>query len=230
MNPSYGTILEVQQTLDGSRKAVILWPEGKRPLPGQYLQAYHPAEPGSPAPVTLFLGGLADPGLGSLSWVTAPTIPATWNPQDQVLLRGPLGTGFNLPETASRIALAAFGSTTDYLLPLAEEALVGNREVAIFTDDQFPQLPASIEVSPLSALADGIRWAEYLAASTPLEMLSSSQTRLDYLGAAPGSEVLVLSPMPCGALGACGVCALRSDSGKTLLVCEEGPVFPLGKL
>lgn len=226
MNLRYATLVEIQQNHDGSRKAVIDWPGGKKPLPGQYLQAFNPAEPDTPAAVTLYPGGLPEPDLAPSRWTTAPTIPITWNPSDQVLLRGPLGNGFSIPSGPARVALAAFGDLADYLLPVAGQVLAAKGEVALFTDSSFPQLPASIEVNPLSTLAEGIGWADYLASCTALQMVPETRSILRKMGARPNSEVLVLSPMPCGALAACGICAFKSGDGKSRLVCEEGPVIP----
>jgi len=230
MNPGYATILEIQQNMNGTRQAVIHWPGGKTPLPGQYLQAFNPAEPDIPAAMSIFPGGLPDPDLPSDIWTTAPSIPLSWSPADQLLLRGPLGNGFTILEGPIRIALASFGEYSAYLLPIAGKILASKGEVALYTDSPFPQMPTSIEVNPLSSLGDGIRWADFLAGCTALERLPETRSILRKTGTLPISEVLILSPMPCGALAACGVCATRSAEGKIILICEEGPVIPWQKL
>jgi NAD(P)H-flavin reductase len=230
MNPRPATILEIQQNLNGTRQAVVSWPERKKPLPGQYFQAFNPAEQDAPAAVSIFPGGLPEPDLLPNTWTTAPPIPNSWNPADEILLRGPLGNGFTIPEGATRIALAAFGEFAAYLLPIVREVLATKGEVALFTDSLFPNLPTSIEVNPLSSLADGIRWSDYLAGCTTITMVPETRSILRKMGANPNTEVLVLSPMPCGAMAACGVCALRTRAGKTRLVCEDGPVFPFQEL
>jgi hypothetical protein len=225
MNSSYATILEIQQNLDGTRQAIIDWPGGKKPLPGQYLQAFNLAEPDAPTPVSLFPGGLPEEDQDLTSWLTAPTVPASWNPADQLLLRGPLGNGFTIPEGPLRAALVAFGNLADFLLPIAGKVLATKGEVALFTDSPFPHLPASIEVNPLNGLADGVRWADYLAGCTTLQMVPETRSILRKTGARPNSQILVLSPMPCGAMAACGICAIKTGTGKNLLLCEDGPVL-----
>jgi len=226
MESCHATILEIQQNLDGTRQAVISWPGGKTPRPGQYVQAFNLAEPDSPAAVSIFPGGLSDTRQMEQIWTTAPPIPSSWSPADQLLLRGPLGNGFTIPEESTRVALVAFGKVTAYLLPIASQVLAAQGEVALFTDHAFPQLPSSIEVNPLSALADGVRWAEYLAGCTTLTMVPETRAILRKSGTVLNTELLVLSPMPCGAIAACGVCASRTGAGRTRLVCEDGPVFP----
>jgi hypothetical protein len=44
------------------------------------------------------------------------------------------------------------------------------------------------------------------------------------------AQALVLMPMPCGALGSCGVCALTDSKGQIMLACEDGPVFEWDRL
>ncbi|MEJ2510114.1 MAG: hypothetical protein P8Y72_00815 [Anaerolineales bacterium] len=226
MKPGTATVLQIQQNIHGVRQAVINWPAGKTPLPGQYLQAFKLAEPESPTAVSLFPGGLPEPGHPPTRWTTACAVPASWNPSDRLLLRGPLGNGFNIPEGSIRVALAAFGDFTEYLLPIAGKVLAAGGEVALFTDGWFPHLPASIEVNPINGLEDGIRWADYLASCTTLQRVPETRSILRKMGAAPNSEVLVLSPMPCGALAECGVCAIKSGDGKLRWLCEDGPVIP----
>lgn len=226
MNSGTATILEIQQNIQGTRQAVIDWPDGKMPLPGQYLQAYNPAEPDTPTAVSLFPGGLPESGDTPTRWATACAVPTSWNPSDRLLLRGPLGNGFTIPEGPIRVALAAFGDFTDYLLPIAGVVLASGGEVALFTDSSFPHLPTSIEVNPIKGLSEGIHWADYLAGCTTLQRVPETRSILRKMGVAPNSEVLVLSPMPCGALAKCGVCAVRSESGKIHLLCEDGPVIP----
>ena len=226
MSPGTATILEIQQNIHGTRQAVIDWPGGKIPLPGQYLQAFNLAEPETPTAVSLFPGGLPEPEDASTRWATACAVPASWNPSDRLLLRGPLGNGFTVPEGPIRAALAAFGDFTDYLLPIAAMVLATGGEVALFTDGSFPHLPTSIEVNPIKGLAEGIHWADYLAGCTTMQKVPETRSILRKMGASQTSEVLVLSPMPCGALARCGVCATRSESGNFYLLCEDGPVIP----
>ena len=226
MESRTATILEIQQNMDGSRQAVISWPGGKQPRPGQYVQAFNPAEPDSPAAVSIFAGGMPDLSHSEHIWTTAPPIPLSWNAADDLLLRGPLGNGFSIPDEAKRIALVAFGEVSGYLLPIASEVLATQGEVALFTDSSFPQLPSSIEVNPLSALEDGVRWADYIAGCTTFTMIPETRAILRNFRPAPNTEILILSPMPCGAIAACGVCAFKTTAGRTRLVCEDGPVFP----
>jgi NAD(P)H-flavin reductase len=226
MESGTATILEIQQNLDGTRQALISWPGGKKPRPGQYVQAFNPAEQDSPAAISIFPGGMSDPSQPDHIWTAAPPIPFSWTPADKLVLRGPLGNGFTNPEEAKRIALVAFGKVTAYLLPIASEFLASEGEVALFTDSSFPQLPSSIEVNPLSALEDGLRWADYLAGCTTLTMVPETRAILRKFDTVPNTEILILSPMPCGAMAACGVCAYRTAAGRTRLVCEDGPVFP----
>jgi hypothetical protein len=230
METRRGKIIEVQQNWDGSRQAVIDFLAGITPSAGQYLQAFNPVDGDAPAAESVFLGGLQPPDLPANRFLTAPGIPLSWSPGDELILRGPLGKGFAIPAGVRRAALAAFGGRCEHLLPLAGEVLASGGEVALFTDGEFPKLPASIEVNPLQDIEDALRWADYAACSSPLENLSSAYEHFQAARGYTAVQLLVLAPMPCGALAACGVCAFRWGRRKYLLACEEGPVFDLKDL
>jgi hypothetical protein len=114
------------------------------------------------------------------------------------------------------------------LLALAELALEKNCPVVFFGDTSDSlQLSAEVEAYPLDSLLELSGWADQLAVSIPLDRLpdlneilglsAMSHTRIPI-------EVLVLSPMPCGGIGKCGVCAYQHGR-KWLLACEDGPVI-----
>lgn len=232
MRAQTGKIIEIQQNQDGSRQGILSWPEGagKRPAAGQYVQAHNPKDTSAPAAVPLFVGGLRPYQYGENTFQTAPGMPETWLPGDELLLRGPLGSGFRIPMDARRIALVVFGGLSAPLLPLAGEMLAAGGEVALLMDGDFPILPASIEVSPLRALAETLHWADFVACATPLTERSYITGRLNSAGGHARMQVLVHTPMPCGGLAACGVCALSSGKGKMLLACEDGPVFDWARI
>ena len=114
------------------------------------------------------------------------------------------------------------------LLALLPGALAAGKDIALFCDDPPGGLPASVEVSPLSGLTEGLRWADFLA----VEVAQSEVERLySWISVEPRcpAQVLVTGPMPCGGLAACGICAVNGRRGP-LLACGDGPVLPLAKL
>lgn len=225
-----GTISEIQQNSGGKLQAVISLPGGKIPQPGQYLQAHREGDQDAVAATTLFPGGFSA-AEESGTFTTAPSIPADWQPGDHLLLRGPLGKGFVLPNHTSRLALAALGEVCVHLLPLASTILAGGGEVALFTDHRHHHLPTQLEISPLSNLEEGLMWANFLAVSGSLEEVVGLKTTLFPKKMMPcPAQVLILMPMPCGALGSCGVCALTDSKGQIMLACEDGPVFEWDRL
>lgn len=142
-----------------------------------------------------------------------------------MLLRGPLGNGFRIPVEARRVVLVAFERLSAPLLPLGGDFLANGGEVSLLVDGDFPLLPASVEISPLKALSEALRWADYAACAVPIERLASARGKLSAAGGHTNMQILVQAPMPCGGLATCGVCAFSSSQGKTLLACEDGPVF-----
>jgi hypothetical protein len=99
-------------------------------------------------------------------------------------------------------------------------------------------LPEEVEAQPIKALEEIRRWADYIAFDVALETLPELIERLEGKDQPQvraersigfEAQVLVRAPMPCGALGDCGVCALtvRRD---WVMVCKDGPVFDLSEL
>lgn len=232
MQAQLGKILEIQQNQDGSRQGILAWPDGigKLPAPGQYVQAHNPKDISAPAAISLFPGGLRPFACGENCFQSAPGLPDSWQPGDDVLLRGPLGSGFHIPVETRRVALIAFERLSAPLLPLGGAILATGGEVSLLVDGDFPLLPASVEISPLKGLPEALHWADYVACAVPIEKLPSARGKLSAAGGHVSMQVLVHSPMPCGVLAACGVCAFSSGQGKTLLACEDGPVFDWQKI
>ena len=154
MRLGIGKIIEIQQRSEFSRQALIQLNEIPRPSAGQYFAAHRLKDQERPVGVTLFPGGYNRNAMPLDQLTTAPGIPERWQPGDTLRLRGPLGKGFNLPPDVFRLALCAFGEHSDHLLPLANEVLSSKGEVALFTDGDFSNLPARIEVNQLEDLGD----------------------------------------------------------------------------
>ncbi len=195
------------------------------PAPGQYLLADD---------------GLADSVLAVPFFRASSTpelilqspipVPSHWVPGVELHLRGPLGHGFNLPAEAAHIVLASLRGGLARLLPLIHQN--PQADIAIFTDAVLPDLPVSVEARPIADLPDALPWADFLALDLTIEMLPNLRA---ILGLAPHqrpaciAQVLVISPMPCGALAECGVCAVSARKGYKL-ACKDGPVFDLKQL
>jgi NAD(P)H-flavin reductase len=221
-----GNVLEIR--LDGSDKAAwIACPPAAIPQPGQYLSAWSPLDQEAAISSVLFVGEI-----GAYGFLAVPPIPTTWEPGTPLVLRGPLGRGFQVPATARRLALVALDVRLSRLLPLGLLAIQSGTAVALFTDCTLPSLPAAMEGNPLGALRDAYTWADFIAIDLAIEQFENLRQMLLL---ARGerlpcpAEVLVVAPMPCAGLadcGACGVPARRSWK----MSCQDGPVFDLEEL
>ena len=230
MSTSTGYVAELRVNEDREISALVNCRQEAAPAAGQYLQAYAPDDTEAVLPASLF--PTQHSNLGSESprneFVAAPPIPPSWQPGTTLHVRGPLGAGFSMPAGIKRLGLAAIGSSTSRLLPLIDQAA----EIALFTQTTRLNIPAEIEVNPLSALSENLAWADFLAIDCPLEQLPALR---DLLGLEPDAalpartQILLSTPMPCGGLGDCGVCALKAKRGYKL-ACVDGPVFDLGEL
>ncbi len=224
-----GRVSEIR--LQGNRASVwIACPPAAIPAAGRYLLAWATEDAEAPLSTPLFAAETSGAG-----FLAAPPLLRRWEPGTELLLRGPLGHGFDLPPTSRRLALAALGETEGRLLPLMQQALLREAAVALFTNLPLSRLPAAVEVHPLESLPEALVWADYLALDLPVDCLPQLPDLLGLVGdphqrlACP-AQALIWMPMPCGGLGDCGVCNLPVRGKHWKLACQDGPVFDLKDL
>lgn len=215
-----GIITELRLEPEGL-SARITYPPGLRPAPGQYLLASSP-DLSDPLPVVLFPTRINQDNL-----IAAPPLPPTWTAGMHLLLRGPLGSGFQLPPSARRVALASLDASPARLLPLAYQALNQGAAVTVYTHMIPSGLPPEVEILPLDLLHEAQSWADFMALEMQLPALREARASL---GLGPYTrpncpiQVLVITPMPCSGIGTCGVCSVSTRDGWKL-ACTDGPVF-----
>ncbi len=222
-----GTIHEIRINSNQEKQAVISNLPKLILNPGQFLQAYAPGDHDTPFAISLFPFKLFQE---DNKFLTAAPIPNSWTPGTRLNLRGPIGNGFKIKNSIKRLAVISLDKSPDRILALAEMVLEGNIEVALFTDSILPQLSHQIEANPLSEVENAFDWADLVAIDSPS---LPHEKILKKLGLKVGNpipcptQILLHSPMPCAGLAECGVCSIKNDNHKSLLVCEEGPVFRL---
>lgn len=213
---------------DGCRYVRVSCPSNLIPSPGQYLLAGDGSD--APLPVPLFHTDSAPQGFvhrTASTLVAAGPVPGSWRPGLELHLRGPLGRGFTLPASARKVGLVAFDDSPARLKGLIRPALKQEAAVVLLCNSAPEDLPDDVEVQPLSALSEIVEWADYLACDVAREKLNQLREHLGKLNQLPAgkeSQVLIRTPVPCGGLADCGVCAvsLKSD---WRLACKDGPVF-----
>jgi hypothetical protein len=222
-----GRVSEVRLGRGGGLEGLIACPLGAVPPAGRYLSTHAPTEVDAPLATPLFQAQITTGGF----WTASP-FPSAWSPGTELILRGPLGTGFDLPAAVTRLALAALGASPARLLPLARTALERDCAVTLYTDAALTDLPSTLEIYPLASLREALNWPDLLALDLPLERLPALR---DLLGIRPGdplpclAQALIWAPMPCAGIAECGACAVPSRRGYKL-ACVDGPVFPLHTL
>jgi hypothetical protein len=210
-----------QMYLDGS--AELDCPANLVPGPGQYLLA-HDSASDSPLAVPVYFYDSAPKGFRF-----APPYPSTWTIGTKLVLRGPLGHGFNIPETARKIALIALHGSPAYLHGLIPLALKKEMEAVLVCDSPVNGLPEDVEVQPSQAFDEICKWADLIAidiARESLNQLKEMTSKLEHVPAVREAQVLLHTPMPCGGLAECGVCAVGSHHNWKM-ACKDGPVFIL---
>jgi NAD(P)H-flavin reductase len=224
MHTGKGQVLELILE-DGVRHLRVSCPAGLIPSPGQYLLAGDGSD--SPLPVPLFHTDSAPQGFIAIGW-----IPDSWRPGVALGMRGPLGRGFGLPASARKVGLIAVNDSPARLRGLIQPALKQGAAIVVVCASNPEHLPDEVEVQPLAALQDIVEWADYVAFDVVRENLDQLQTRLGRLSqVAAGKEmqVLVHTPIPCGGVAECGVCAVKLKS-TWKLACKDGPVFDWAEL
>lgn len=219
MHTGKGQVIELLLK-DGLRHARLTCPDYLIPTPGQYLLASEKSD--APLPFPIFLTASATNG-----FITAAPIPDFWNLGHEIYLRGPLGKGFSLPLPARRVGLITFENSTSCLHGLIQPALRQDASVVLVSNSRVDSLPDEVEVQPLSALSEIIAWADYIAIYTTRESLPALREQLARREKGNGSfeaQVLVRTPIPCGGIADCGVCAVAGKSDWKM-ACEDGPVF-----
>jgi dihydroorotate dehydrogenase electron transfer subunit len=104
--------------------------------------------------------------------------------------------------------------------------------VVLVTNSNSEQVPDDVEVHPLSALEDLAGWADWIAFDVTRWNLQDLRDRLgekDRFSSWPEAEILIRTPIPCGGMADCGVCAVFMRSGWKM-ACKEGPVFRWGAI
>jgi hypothetical protein len=204
---------------DGLRSARLSCLESLIPSPGQYLLA---EDSSSLLPVPLFYTDSVPSG-----FISAPPVPDSWSPGAEIRLRGPLGRGFVLPVLSRRVALVAYDDNPTHLRGLIRPSLSQNAAVVLVGAAVSADIPDEVEMQPSSALSDVCEWADYIAvdvARENLPRLRESLGKLNRISAAPEAQALIRTPVPCGGLADCGVCAVTLKSN-WMMACKDGPVF-----
>ena len=155
-----------------------------------------------------------------------------WVPGLVLDLRGPLGRGFSLSLAARKVGLVAFDDSPAHLRGLIGPALKQEAAVVLVSSSAPDNLPDDVEVQPLSTLSDILAWADYVAfdvSRANLRQLREQVANQHQHIARMGAQVLIRTPVPCGGIAECGVCAVTLKS-EWKLACKDGPVFDWGEL
>ncbi|MGD0708857.1 MAG: hypothetical protein ABSA51_10435 [Anaerolineaceae bacterium] len=224
------TLEEIHAGPDGV-EGIIRCPPTLRPGAGQYLLA-HVAGGDDVLPTPVFASGIRENGLQ-----LAGPLPVTWLVGTQLAVRGPLGHGFKLPAGARHVVLASLtdhGSRLALLVEaaLSQEAPAQEISIVFCSDSPASGFPSAVEMLPLESLLDLLAWADFFALDAAGDQVSSIRKLLHLQ---PGQrcpvpvQVLVRTPLACGGLAECGLCAVNTRHGWKL-ACEDGPVFELDEL
>jgi dihydroorotate dehydrogenase electron transfer subunit len=225
MHTGKGQIVELILE-NGLRHARVSCHANLIPSPGQYLLS------GTASSSDLLPASLYSTESTHQGFIASAPIPELWKPGQEIYLRGPFGRGFALPPSARKIVLVAFDDSPSRLHGLIQPALKQGAAVVLVCDTEEDDLPDDVEVQPISALDDILAWADYAAFDVTRDGLPGLRERLggtNQLSVKQEAQVLVRTPVPCGGIADCGVCAVMTKSNWKL-ACKDGPVFDLKEL
>ena len=132
-----------------------------------------------------------------------------------------------MPVSARKVGLIAWDDSPARLKGLIRLALHQSAAVVLLCHSNPEHLPDEVEVQPISALHEVLEWADYLAFDVKranLNQLMEQCGKLKQLSVGNVAQVLIQTPMPCGGVAECGVCAVTLRTGWRL-ACTDGPVF-----
>ena len=219
MHTGNGQVLELILE-DGCRHVRVSCPPNLTPSPGQYLLANDGSD--SVLPVPLFYTDSAPEG-----FIAIAPVMVDWTPGLVLHLRGPLGRGFSLPLAARRVALVAFDDSPARLKGLIRPALQQGAAVVLIGNSAPENLPDDVEVQPLSVLNEILEWSDYAAFDIAREHLHQFKQEVgqrNQQAFGMRAQILIRTPVPCGGIAECGVCAVTLKS-EWQLACKDGPVF-----
>jgi NAD(P)H-flavin reductase len=219
MQTGKGQVLELILE-DGCRHVRVACPPGLIPSPGQYLLASDGSD--LPLPISLFYTDSASDG-----FIAMIPMSNSWRPGMELSLRGPLGRGFTLPASARKVGLVAFEDSPARLRGLIQPALKQGAAVVLVCNSTPDSLPDDVEVQPISALREIAAWSHYLACDVSRENLGQLREHLgkaSQVAVGKDAQILIHTPVPCGGVADCGICAVKLKSDWKL-ACKEGPVF-----
>jgi hypothetical protein len=106
-------------------------------------------------------------------------------------------------------------------------ALKQGAAVVLVCDSTEHRLPDEVEIQPLSMVGDVFGWSDFIAFDVARENLMELKQMIgtqNQPSSRRGAQALIRTPMPCGGVAECGVCAVPLKSNWKLS-CKDGPVF-----
>lgn len=163
--------------------------------------------------------------------------------KESINIFGPLGNGFPI-EKRHHVVLIGGGVGVPPLYECAKQYLKRGTKVDVvlgfntqaqaFYIREFEELGCRIYIATMDgsfsvkgtvmdAIDENHIDCDYIQSCGPLPMLKAIQAQYE------NGSISLEARMACG-MGACMGCVVKDTQGKSLRVCKDGPVFPLGKV
>jgi len=187
--------------------------------PGQFLIVYHPEKDDHLIPI-YFISQLDD------VFFLKPS-NANWEIGDQLIVKGPIGTGFSENSPFQNLFCVSFGESKGSLIPVVEKSVRIGKNVAYMLEDINLVLPYSVEIVFPETLEETFLWADRILIEVERDQMEKNQDMLrKIMNSKIPTEILVYCPILCSGVSQCSVCAVKSKKG-WVQTCQQGTVFNL---
>lgn len=220
MNQSKIEIISIRNF--GNLELISFQPDILAIKPGQFLIVYHPEKDDHVVPI-YFISGLQK------NFFEKPS-DSSWEIGDQLITKGPIGTGFSDKVRFQNLFCISFGKSKGGLNPILETSVKKGKNVAYMMDEMSLFLPNSIEIVFSNTIEETLHWADRVLIDVERDQLENNLDTLKWImNLKIPAEILIYCPILCSGTSQCSVCSINTKKGG-VRTCQQGTVFNLYEL
>lgn len=190
--------------------------------PGQFLIVYHPEKDDHLTPIYFCLQ-LED-------FFFSRPLNNNWEIGDQLIAKGPIGTGFSSNSDIQNLICISLGKPTGGLNPILEISVKNEKNVAYMVEEMNLILPNSVEIVLSETLDETLLWADRVFIEGERDQLEKNVDLLrKILDSKIPTEILVYCPILCSGGSQCLICSVKTKKG-WVKTCQDGAVFNLDEM
>ncbi|MAT42085.1 MAG: hypothetical protein CL609_07065 [Anaerolineaceae bacterium] len=153
-----------------------------------------------------------------------------WQIGDELVIRGPIGSGFAQPPMVKNIVFGSYGAVSGALMPLIWHGLKQQKNMTYALTYPSVELSAELELISIQEIGDVVDWADILYFEIKREdIVKYNQVFQSIRPYFEKIQIFIHTPVLCYGQSECMICSVKTKHGyqKT---CKHGSVFWLGDL